>query len=531
MSAPLPRSVTRVFVVMFAILPFVFLLPRPALGCSCAPPGDIEALIAESPGVVVGTLLDKRLTGAEFDMAAVFRVEVEEWVKGDLGPEIDVYTAGDGAGCGIEAPIGTRVGLFLSVQDNRLTSNLCRQMSPEVLEAAAQGPVMSKTGIPFMLVGGWNSPTLRVLDESGGLITRLDSRRGPDDFADTSRQALSFCPGGRHLVHRTTLGLVVWDLRTMERVAEHDLPEYAGLGVYAVSCRAEDASIVWYALDGVGGAAVVEVFTGEEILTVPNSMLYVGGDHVISQTIDYTEVVRHDLTTGESIVLHTKGAEENIGVYPAPHPNNGLTALVETVYPLDGSASTSTLTVLDESGMVVDEHAIPMEGGVPIWLDDTTIAVTASDFTGNGEQTLYLLDIAEGTTTTLPGWTAWDYVASDGAVYGITAGTILRGDPMSGEMEPVGTIADESAVALHVIEDGEAIEVDEEPETPIGVVTPPLTPDSGIAVLEGGSTPETQTQSSNLARVVFLTLAGAGLVTGLVAYMRRERQVKPPSAF
>jgi hypothetical protein len=513
-------------VLALAFTAFVVMIPRPALGCSCAMPGDVESWIADTPAVVVGTLMDKRPTGnADFGMAAVFRVQVEEWVKGDLGEQIDVYTAADGAGCGIETPLGERVGLFLGVQDNRLTSSLCAQMDPDVLLAGMEGPVMSETGIPFMLIGGWNSASIRVVDETGGLITRLDSRRGPDDFAETSRNSTSVCPGGRRLAHRTTMGLSVWDLATMKKVADLDLPQLAGLGVYSISCRDEDASSVWYAVDGPGGMSVVDAVTEEEVLTVPNSQLFIGVTQVISQAYDSPTLVSHDLATGATVTLY-EGEATNIGIYAAPSPGDGRAAVVETVYPEDGGAITSTLRLHDETGTVVAEFETPMEVSVPVWLDDHTLAATGTD--PNGAQSLFVIDTVTEEMTTLEGWAAWDILASGGSVYGVAQGTILRGDLSSLEIEPIGTIADESAVALAVIEDADPIEVDDASQAPASM-TPPLTLDSGIEVLEGGSTPETQAESTNVARFAFIALAGVALAAGLFYAIRRRPRPDGPS--
>jgi hypothetical protein len=60
----------------------------------------------------------------------------------------------------------------------------------------------------------------------------------------------------------------------------------------------------------------------------------------------------------------------------------------------------------------------------------------------------------------------------------------------------------------------------------------PLGPDDGVEVVAGGvSTEESGKGSTELARVAFLGIVVAGLGAGVVAYLRRDRQVRPPSAF
>jgi hypothetical protein len=406
-------------------------------------------------------------------------------------------------------------------------------MTPDVLLAAAEGPVMSETGIPYMLVGGWNSPSIRVIDDVGGLVTRLDPRTGPDDFADSSRASVSVCPGGQRVVQRSGQGLVVWDLPTMEPATQVELPNYANMAVPSMSCRDQDGGSIWYAMDlGPDGGSVVDVLTDEEILRVPEALVYIGGEHVVSQDLDLTRVTRYDIASGAEVVLHEKAADQNWGVYPVPHPSDGRTVIVETRYPDEGGVAESTLRVHDTSGAVVSSVEIPMEASAPMWLDDNTIAVTASDFTGVGEQALYVIDATNGEFSTIPRWPAYETTGDASEVFGSSSGVIWKGEVAGGEITEVANIADESAVTLLVLEDAAPVEVDDQSGQPAGgTAVPPLSVDDGIEVLEGGSTPETQAQSSNLARIAFIVIGVGVVVLGVVAYIRRDRQVKPPSAF
>ncbi|MEX0864487.1 MAG: hypothetical protein WD269_06375 [Acidimicrobiia bacterium] len=516
---------------VIAVVTFVVLVPRPALGCSCPAPGDLETAIANAPAAVVGTMVDKRDSGlADFAQQSIYRIEVEEWVKGDLGEVIDVYSASDGAGCGLETPIGQRIGLFLSVEGNRLTSNLCSTATPDVLLAAAEGPVMSKTGIPHLLVGGWNTPSLKVLDELGALVTRLDSRARPEDFANGSRSSTSLCPGGARLAHRTSEALAIWDLDTMELASRTELPAFAGTGVQQISCRSEDGSVVWYVVEGVGGAALVDASSGDTIATLPGPLASIGLGHVVSYDYEGRAVSRYDIETGDVTTLYENLLGENRGVYPAPNPVDGTTALVETLYPEGGTAA-STLFIYADTGTVAAEYEIPAEASVPMWLDQDNVVVPASDFSLPAhQQMLYVVNVATGEIDILPGWAAWETTGNAEEVYGIAFGGIWRGDLITGDVEQIGTIADESAVALLVLEGAQAIEVDDQGAPPAGgVVTPPLTPEDGIVALEGGSGPETLEGSTNLARIVFLSVVGAGLAAGLVVWRRDRRLGSQPS--
>jgi hypothetical protein len=58
---------------------------------------------------------------------------------------------------------------------------------------------------------------------------------------------------------------------------------------------------------------------------------------------------------------------------------------------------------------------------------------------------------------------------------------------------------------------------------------PPLTVDNGVGVVPSHG--DNARASTDLARGLFLGIFGAGLVASVVVYLRRDRQVNPPSAF
>jgi hypothetical protein len=240
-------------------------------------------------------------------------------------------------------------------------------------------------------------------------------------------------------------------------------------------------------------------------------------------------VNRRSLSTDETVLLYENTTGELRGVYPAPNPVDGTTAMVETRYP-EGGPVESTLFIYDEAGGVTAEYEIPAEASVPMWLDPQTVAVGATDFETGETRVLYVVDASSGDVITLEDWQPWETTGNAEEVYGIAFGGIWRGDLGTGDVDQIGTIADESAVALLVLEGAQAIEVDDQGAPPAGgVVTPPLTPEDGIVVLEGGSGPETLEGSTNLARIVFLTVVGAGLAAGLVVWRRDRRLGSQPA--
>jgi hypothetical protein len=96
--------------------------------CSCALP-DPRGALAQADGAFVGKLVSRRLEA----QAAVLTYRVERALKGAIGATVEVKTASNGAACGIEAPVGTRVGLVLDRRGRCLAR-------PSLLAVRARGP-------------------------------------------------------------------------------------------------------------------------------------------------------------------------------------------------------------------------------------------------------------------------------------------------------------------------------------------------------------------------------------------------------
>jgi hypothetical protein len=112
----------RVVVVIAALS---LTLAADALACSCLPV-DLARDLPQADGAFVGTLLARQEDGNE----AVFRFRVEQVYKGDIENRIDVVSARDGAACGLELPVGERIGLLLQRDGGTWRSGLCSQVDP-----------------------------------------------------------------------------------------------------------------------------------------------------------------------------------------------------------------------------------------------------------------------------------------------------------------------------------------------------------------------------------------------------------------
>lgn len=164
----------------------------PAQACSCAT-FDVRERLPEVDGAFVGRLIARDDPGGMFSSETLvrYRFTVEQPVKGDIpSGTIDVWASSSGASCGLETPVGQRVGLLLDRDGGRWTSGLCYQADPDVLIRAGQ-PLPPPDGVPppAVLVGTTHGPGRMVsLDGQGRIVAFGD---GAGNVSD-----IGFCPGG-----------------------------------------------------------------------------------------------------------------------------------------------------------------------------------------------------------------------------------------------------------------------------------------------------------------------------------------------
>jgi hypothetical protein len=207
---------TRIALVL-AALAATLVLAGEALACSCAPFDPRDALEG-SDGAFVGTLLERVVEGEE----ALHTFRVEEAVKGDLGDTVVVRSHRDGATCGLEVPVGERVGLFLQRAGAGWESNLCQQIHPDELLAAAQPlPAPTGSGPVALLVGGsFGDMRTIALDEQGRVLAY-----GPGEGETVD---IAVCPGGGRAVESV---LLPGDTSIAYRLEVRDLATMAIVGV------------------------------------------------------------------------------------------------------------------------------------------------------------------------------------------------------------------------------------------------------------------------------------------------------------
>lgn len=140
----------RPVLLLVAIVALLSLAPRPALGCSCMEPIDPGALLDQAGGAFVGTLVEKT-NDAPDEFNAVYRFEVSQWVKSDLGPTVEVMSGMDSASCGWEQPTGEEAGILLYADGTNLTSGLCSMLDPAVLAELGKTHQPGPTAVPALL--------------------------------------------------------------------------------------------------------------------------------------------------------------------------------------------------------------------------------------------------------------------------------------------------------------------------------------------------------------------------------------------
>lgn len=126
------RRLLPILLLIVSLLTFA----GPASACSCAMT-DPQGMLEFGPIAFVGTVVDAGASDGMTDRTMVF--EVETVLAGEVGAEVEVVTAGNGAACGIEAGAGNRLAVFANDGPGYLTASLCSVTDADAA-IAALGP-------------------------------------------------------------------------------------------------------------------------------------------------------------------------------------------------------------------------------------------------------------------------------------------------------------------------------------------------------------------------------------------------------
>jgi len=146
-------------------------LAADASACTCAPV-DLERDLPKADGAMIGSVLERSVTGT----AARYRFRVEQIYKGDVEERAVVFSAADGASCGLELAVGQRVGLLLTRDGDVWRSSLCQEVDPADFLALTN--VEDNALPPF----NWGGIIVGVLILSVGILVLLRKRRSYNRF-------------------------------------------------------------------------------------------------------------------------------------------------------------------------------------------------------------------------------------------------------------------------------------------------------------------------------------------------------------
>lgn len=296
--------------------------PTTAHACSCMAPPPAVHQLGGATAAFVGTPVAMSSVEPTEDRweSVVYRFNVQQLVKGDLPATIDVYTAGDGAACGVTFELNQPIGLlpYGTTVDGEphWSAGMCGGvMAPEELLAAADEQLPAPTSVAPIasLVSGRYGPA--------GIVA-LDADAQPVGWvlADDSLSSvlLAACPGGE-----TALALsgydnstvVAIDLRTLTVTSRRELPPkptendidwYSASRLTCTSPDGADATVFVSALEyGPPSVSRVAVLTGDDIqvhtLGRTADLLTISATAAVAVADD--TVLSVDLATGATEVL------------------------------------------------------------------------------------------------------------------------------------------------------------------------------------------------------------------------------------
>lgn len=393
-----------------------------AEACSCVRL-DARQGLSEADAAFVGTLVARRQalpprpggvsSSADPD---IFTFRVDKAIKGDLGQEIEVWSARSGASCGLEVAIGQQIGLLLRRDGTRWSSGLCWQTSPDALREAAR-PLPEPNGrgpVRFLVGGGFGGVRLLALDARGRTLGY-----GP---GSGSTRLLSVCPRGRRaveVVRGVTERVAVRDVRTLLIIRELALP--AGSSVTNVFCRDRQARDVYVlARRGPGpGSAMLQVRAGvvrEIYAGSAQSAAFQRNVAYLNEGDGGREIVRLDLTTGARRLL-TKAplGMNHLAVNPSGTRIAGVHSEGVRVSAPPPPPDRLVLLRLDRGVPAVRSVSLnaPYFSGELAWVDETRLAVFSH------ARVARVFDSRLRGLGRVRGWEAADTIIHSGVAYGL----------------------------------------------------------------------------------------------------------------
>jgi hypothetical protein len=405
--------------------------------------------LAEYPAAFVGTLVDvSGQIGVAFssDADTVYRFEVEEWVKGDLGDFVDVHSAADGGACGIEVGIGNRAGVFLSVENGQLHSSLCSTIDADVLLAGAEPLVVGAPGPGILLasgnIGGYNYV---VLNAEGGIVAGIN---GPFNEPFEQPWQFSVCPEDNVLVELWSRGLVVRDLTDLSIIRQVDLGEYTNtMSFSAMRCVSEDGSQILLAgEEWNGNNPTFSLFRVTDTVDVgaelPPGQVWLSDNFAVISDYDSGAVSVYDFDSAETTTLH-EIAEKSEGDYissAAISPDGATIVLAESRYDTaTGTGMATTLFTYRPGGDMTERAEFTGEVWWIDWLDSGRMAVNGSAGE-SGSTSAIVFNPQLEVLFEIEGFQGSELAVINEKMYAVSGGTIVSADLADGSAWPLATL-------------------------------------------------------------------------------------------
>jgi hypothetical protein len=407
--------------------------------------GDPRDSLKAADGAFIGTMLSHTPDPGDGGQTSTYTFSVQEEFKGEFGGTVDVRSATNGASCGLEVPIGGATGLFLNLVDGAWHSNLCQQIAPEDLRAAAQ-PLPEPNGegpIKMLVSGSYGDAGIIALDAQGRTLAygEREPESGLLHVCPTSQRFLEVYGGFRRP------NLAVRDTSTLEVVREIDLPlgtaPYKNLTPVAMACDV-DAGVIYLAALRYGGDEEDFVFkiTGDNVKRIYRGKVgdfsFVGTDLYLTEGGRARFLVKLDLAKPERDGLATVPGNSTS---PRLSPNGKWMTLRA------GSDRMRLVVVNLATGATRSKVLAEGHAGQALWLDDRRIAFLPGGY-DNSKIEIYSRGLEKLSTVTGDWYTNANFVDGDVA-YGAGWGVLYKAELPGGPAEVLRRF--ETPVIYHLV--------------------------------------------------------------------------------
>lgn len=392
-----------------------------AEACSCAMLDPAE-MLEDSAGAFVGTLVERPTEPTSPDgFTGIWVFEVEQWVKGDLGPTVGVHSGLDGGACGFEMVEGERAGVFLYNDNGRPSSGLCSVTSPEALLAATRPLIFDGSGPPVFLIAADTGRTrLATLDAAGRLLSAV----GDERFS----WSVALCPGGNRLVEVVGGEVTLRDVDGLKAVAV--IPPPPAGRVEQAWCLDEEADqILAQVWSEDGSASRFELLGDGRVVYDGEPAMFdaAGGRLAVSTRTGAIEVV--DILTGASVDLPPGTEPGRLDL-----SDDGTRLLVSRAeFPPQGSYVTVARVYDARTGEVEFDTGPLADVEVYGWLDQHRLIAAHYPVEADFPTTL-VIDTASGETTETAA-PDWPTAAIGDAIVSVGEGHLYLTEPGSDPIE------------------------------------------------------------------------------------------------